>query len=263
MIKAAVLGSPIDHSLSPALHAAAYRSLDIPAEYDRFNVGIENFASFLSGHEDYDGFSLTMPLKEIAVDFAHEVPEIDKRMISINTLVKRTFGWYGCSTDRLGIARLLGHAELKSAAVIGAGGTARSALAAIEGIDLSIPVTVFVRNLAKAEQLVASSKLQNLSIRPLSDLELESFSAIVQTTPAGAIDPYLTQVERVNGLLIEAIYQPWPTQLASIFAAAGERVLSGRDMLIEQAIFQVELFTGVSVDHSEIRTVMREALTGI
>lgn len=264
MIQGAVLGSPIDHSLSPILHDAAYRYLKIEARYEKFDVGSGALDGFLKSHTSYTGFSLTMPLKEEAVSLATEVPEIDRRMSSINTLVARDGKWLGSSTDRLGIARLLKRADSSHVSILGGGGTARSALAAIENIDDRLPVTVYLRDLSKASDLTARSNLSRLTIRSLSDLDLDAASAVIQTTPAGALDPYLTNLSGApSGTLIEALYQPWPTRIATLFQSAGQLVLSGRDMLVEQAIYQVELFSGRSVDHAEIRKVMNEALAGV
>jgi len=264
MIHGAVLGSPIDHSLSPVLHNAAYKYLNIEAHYEKFDVGTGALEGFLRSHTTYTGFSLTMPLKEEAVELATDVPEIDRRMSSINTLVARDGEWLGSSTDRLGIARLLKRADTSRIAILGGGGTARSALAAIENIDDRLPVAVYLRDMTKASDLTDRSGLSRLEVRLLSDLDFDTASSIIQTTPAGAIDPYLEKVSGTpGGTLIEALYQPWPTKIATLFQSAGQLVLSGRDMLVEQAIYQVELFSGLPVDHAEIRKVMNEALAGV
>lgn len=264
MIRGAVLGSPIDHSLSPVLHAAAYRHLGIDAHYEKFDVGAGSLMDFLGEHRSYTGFSLTMPLKEEAVLLASDIPEIDRRMNSINTLVARDGGWFGCSTDRLGIARLLKRAECSRIAIIGAGGTARSALAAIEEIDIGALTTVYARDVEKASLVARLSKLKNLQIASLLDLDISSATAVIQTTPVGVLDLYLNAgIPAPQGTLIEALYQPWPTRLATLFQSAGRVVLSGRDMLVEQAIYQVEIFSGLTVDHAAIREVMREALAGV
>ena len=264
MIRGAVLGSPIDHSLSPILHSAAYSHLKLEASYEKFDVGAGNLKAFLEKQASYTGFSLTMPLKEEALSLAVDIPEIDRRMNSINTLVARDGQWLGSSTDRLGIARLLKRADTSHVAILGGGGTARSALAAIEDIDVTTPVTVYLRDVSKAQDIIARSELSRLTVRSLDDIDLDAASAVIQTTPAGALDRYLENVNGMpGGTLIEALYQPWPTRLGQLFLSAGQLVLSGRDMLVEQAIYQVEIFSGLEVNHAEIRTVMQEALAGV
>ena len=94
MIKAAVLGSPISHSLSPLLHNSAYEQLGFKGRYEAIEVNAGGLAKFMDGRDEtWTGFSLTMPLKEEAVTYAQHVDELAKRINSANTLYRDGGAW--------------------------------------------------------------------------------------------------------------------------------------------------------------------------
>ncbi|MEY3430871.1 MAG: hypothetical protein RJB30_803, partial [Actinomycetota bacterium] len=125
MIHCAVLGSPIEHSLSPLLHQRAYEFLGIAGSYNRFRVEESELAAFLERHKpgQWRGFSLTMPLKERALEVANRIEASAIKANAINTLVASEDGWTGFNTDVRGFASLLENLSFESVSILGAGGT--------------------------------------------------------------------------------------------------------------------------------------------
>ena len=130
--RAAVLGSPIRHSLSPALHRAAYRGLGLDWSYDAIEVDEPGLSAFLAGlGPEWAGLSLTMPLKEAVIPLLSEVDPEARSLRSVNTVLPGSQGWRGTNTDVYGITQSLLEKGLdatpRSATILGAGATARSA----------------------------------------------------------------------------------------------------------------------------------------
>ncbi|HEX7461711.1 MAG TPA: shikimate dehydrogenase, partial [Dermatophilaceae bacterium] len=156
--RAAVLGSPISHSLSPALHRAAYRALGLSNWlYDAHEVQEPALSRFVVDlGPEWAGLSLTMPLKEAAFEVADEVSDLARRTGAINTLVRlRDGGWSGDNTDVYGVSQALrgaGCARVASALVLGSGATARSVVAALATLGCQ-RVTFAVRSSARPQTL--------------------------------------------------------------------------------------------------------------
>ena len=274
--RAAVLGAPIAHSLSPVLHRAAYARLGLAGwSYGRHEVDEAALPGFLEqlAREDpegrWAGFSLTMPLKRVVIPLLDEVDPTASAVNAVNTLVFRADGTrYGANTDVAGFAAALGECGVTSvggAAVLGAGATAGSALAALSEL-VKGPITVYLRNparLAEFDALVAHFELE-LDPRPWSDAaDAAEFELVVNTTPAGAADALAERLPGRVGTLFDVLYHPWPTPLAEAWAARGGAVLGGRDLLVHQAVRQVELMTGIEDRPAEILEAMRSALSAL
>ena len=133
MIKCAVLGSPIKHSLSPLIHRLAYEELGIEGTYDAIEINENNFADFFlkARNESWTGFSLTMPLKEIASELADQSDDFVKKIKSANTLIKVGEKWIALSTDAMAFKSLIDLPENSKVKIIGGGGTARAAVGAL------------------------------------------------------------------------------------------------------------------------------------
>ena len=158
--RAAVLGMPIEHSLSPVLHTAAYAALGLAGwDYGRYAVDEAGLPAFVAGlGPEWVGLSLTMPLKRAALEVAAEVAVDTAAVGAANTLVRRPSGWLAVNTDVAGIEeslRALGVAAVEQAVVIGAGGTAQAALAALRRLGEFAP-TVLVRDPERAGALRAT-----------------------------------------------------------------------------------------------------------
>ena len=252
MIRAAVLGSPISHSLSPTLHRSAYRKLGIDGEYTSFEVREDELADFISGcDESWTGFSLTMPLKEQVLEIATQVDSHASRIHSANTLIRRGRDWYATSTDRTGFISLLNSHKLNSAMnilILGAGGTARAALGALDRSDRTI--TIMRRTRARDLTLTSALESSALVLEPWEIKDVSTFDLVINTVPTGAS----AEIVRGGELppLVDVIYHPWPSPLAHIWKERQERIISGIELLIWQGIDQVELMTGESFDREEM-----------
>ncbi|CCQ16610.1 putative shikimate 5-dehydrogenase [Rhodococcus sp. AW25M09] len=269
-MRAAVLGSPVGHSKSPLLHRAAYRALGLADwTYDRIECTAEQLPGMLDGFgPEWVGVSVTMPGKVVALAYADERTERAVLAGSANTLVRTASGWRADCTDVDGIVgalRGVGVVDLSGSTVtvVGAGGTSRPAVVALAGLGAAA-VTVVARSADRAADTLACADAAGLRVEfaHMSDPRLPTIAGasavLVSTVPAvGAADiaPALAHAP----VVLDAIYDPWPTPLASAVEAAGGIVVSGLSMLLEQAYGQVEQFTGKPAP----RAVMRAALTDV
>lgn len=265
MPRAAVLGSPIEHSLSPVLHKAGYDALNLQDwDYTRFEV--TDLAAFLAEvGEEYRGFSVTMPLKFDALACADIVSERAKLIGSANTLVRTAEGWRADNTDTEGVLgaldELLGPSQPSTALLIGAGGTARPVLWGLAQRGVT-DVTVLNRSDRLAELRPLGDALGR-SLHPASfgdDLAglARSVDLIVSTVPSAAVEEHLTQLAKAP--VFDVIYDPWPTPLTVYAAADGYPTVGGHIMLANQAYSQFEQFTGHTAPRAEMLAALNAAL---
>ncbi|CAB4621332.1 unannotated protein [freshwater metagenome] len=252
MINAAVLGSPISHSLSPRLHMSAYKFLGIAGNYEAFDVPAGTLKSFLSDkNRGWTGFSLTMPLKEEVLSVADVIDPIVKRIQSGNTLVKQGEQWSLYSTDVVGFQnawRAQNSDQPQSVLIVGSGATARTAAAAFDNSGTSI--SVLHRNSDRELSMMDAVSKATLNFLPwhFSDV-FYKHDLVVNTTPKGALDPFANELSnKPHGTFFDVIYNPWPTSFAGAWSKTGAPVLSGLDLLIAQGIEQIRLFTGIDID---------------
>jgi shikimate dehydrogenase len=264
--QAGVLGHPIAHSKSPALHAAAYRDLGLDIGYRAHDVTPGQLAGFMAGLRepgasgpDWLGLSVTMPLKAPMVGRMDSVsPRVD-RLGVLNTVVREADGTLtGHNTDVDGIVRALVVAGFDRGTaggrmgILGGGGTAAAAIAAAGQLGLD-GVDVFVREPGRAEGQAVLARQFGLeaTVRLLPDFPTSApgFRAVVATLPPRAADPTAAALSAgppvAAGLppLLDAAYDPWPSALASAWSGRGGQVVSGLEMLLYQAVEQVRLFT--------------------
>lgn len=265
--RAAVLGSPIEHSRSPQLHLAAYRELGLSEwTYERVNCTGEQLAGFVSGlGPEWVGLSVTMPGKVAALEFADERTDRAVAVGSANTLVRIDGGWRADCTDVDGVTGALadgGVGDLggRTAAVVGAGGTARPALVALASAGVR-EVTLVARSRVRADSALECGRAAGLQMHfatfddPQIGDAVANCAVLVNTVPAAGVQPYAAELGRAP-FVLDAIYDPWPTPLAEAVIAAGGTVIGGLEMLLNQAYEQVEQFTGLPAP----REVMRAAL---
>jgi shikimate-5-dehydrogenase len=248
--KAGVLGSPIAHSRSPQLHLAAYRALGLRDwTYERIECGADELPGVVGGFgPEWVGVSVTMPGKFAALRFADERTDRAELVGSANTLLRTPRGWRADNTDIDGVMGALGTASGR-AVVSGSGGTAPAAIVALADLGVG-DITVLARNPEKAGRLVELAARVGAAAR-FCDLDsgaaVEAVAAagvLVSTLPAEVAERYAKTFAKVP-VLLDAIYDPWPTPLAAAVDAAGGRVISGLQMLLHQAFAQVEQFTGL------------------
>ncbi|MFE7263055.1 shikimate dehydrogenase [Streptomyces sp. NPDC057592] len=252
--RAAVLGSPIAHSLSPVLHRAAYAELGLDGwSYDRFEIDEQALPGFVEGLDrTWAGLSLTMPLKRAVIPLLDEISATASSVEAVNTVVFTEDGRrVGDNTDVPGMIAALrerGVEKAESAAVLGAGATASSALAALSQICTG-PVTAYVRSRERGDEMRGWGERLGAEVRIADWAEAaQALRAplVVATTPAGATDGLMDDVPERPGTLFDVLYEPWPTGLASAWAARGGSVIGGLDLLVHQAVLQVEQMTGRS-----------------
>ncbi|MFD6447726.1 shikimate dehydrogenase [Promicromonospora sp. NPDC060204] len=295
--RAAVLGHPVAHSLSPVLHTAAYRALGLDGwDYGVHDVTEDTLAGFL---EDVDrdparawaGLSLTMPLKQVVIPLLDHVDPLAEAVGAVNTVLFTAVGGAvtttGTNTDVHGIVAALreglgagsgagvgagaGARPVAEAVVLGGGATAASALAALA--ELGCPsARVFVRSLDRIGPLRAA--VARMGVTPSFEVfddtattsALVTADAVVSTTPKYAADTWaklLTDGDRgaaPRGVLLDVVYDPRPTALQSAWTALGARAVGGERMLLHQAAEQVRLMTGHVAPLSAMDEALRAAL---
>ena len=256
--KAAVLGSPISHSRSPQLHLAAYRALGLDGwTYDRIECTADELPVLVAGFgPEWVGVSVTMPGKFAALRFADERTARAELVGSANTLVRSQSGWRADNTDIDGVKGALGPVAGR-AAVLGSGGTAPAVVVGLAELGVQ-DISVVARNLEKAARLVAIGARLGVEIRWIElGTTLVDVDVVVSTVPADVAAQHADTVA-ATPLLLDAIYDPWPTPLATAVEAAGGKVVSGLQMLLHQAFAQVEQFTGRPAPTEAMRTALAE-----
>lgn len=257
-----MLGSPIAHSRSPQLHLAAYRALGLDGwTYDRIECSAAELPALVAGFSpQWVGVSVTMPGKFAALAFADERTFRAERIGSANTLVRTETGWLADNTDVDGVRDALqsaGDVSGTRAIVLGSGGTAPAAVVALAELGVS-HISVVARNADKAARLVrlAAELAVPAAHCALDDqvrlAEVAGAAAVmVSTVPADVAARHTLLLAGVP-VLLDALYDPWPTPLAAAVSAAGGTVISGLQMLLHQAFTQVELFTGRPAPRAEM-----------
>lgn len=277
--RAAVLGSPIAHSLSPVLHRAAYAALGLDGwRYDAVEVVEDELAGFVRGLDpSWAGLSLTMPLKRAVLPLLAGRSDLAAAVGAVNTVTFPDGVPQGDNTDVHGIVAALAAAGVDRAhgvgpvAVLGGGATAASAIAALRELGCSEPV-VHVRDPTRARDLFEAA--DRLGVRPrTAPLDATAVAGslgppdgapgapvLVSTLPAGAADALAAALARVPApgapatpVLLDVVYAPWPTVLGTAASAAGWRVVGGLEMLLHQAGEQVRLMTGLAAPLDEMR----------
>ena len=270
-MRAAVLGSPIAHSLSPVLHRAAYDALGLAWTYDAIEVLPADLASFVGSLDaTWAGLSLTMPLKQTVLPLLDSASKLVVGTGAANTVLLLGGECRGENTDVAGIVEALREAGVSSVAqsvVLGGGATAASAVAALQQLGDPAP-TVLVRSalragplLAAAARLGAQPVLGPLTARALTLALAEPVTVVISTAPAGALDALAVELTLPDDVptLLDVVYAPWPTVLGSAYARAGGTVVGGAAMLLHQAAAQVELMTGRMAPLEAMRAALDEA----
>jgi shikimate dehydrogenase len=255
--RAAVLGSPIGHSLSPVLHRAAYAELGLAWSYDVIECDEAGLAPLLTGlDESFVGLSLTMPLKRAVLPLLDEVTPLAAAVGAVNTVAFEGAGAQrrlrGDNTDVAGLVASIQQvrpAGVASVAILGAGGTAAATLAALPTLGVR-RADVIVRSVARAADLVAAADRLGVQVDLVGwpgAAVLGKVDLVVSTVPAGAADALADSEDWSPGkgqLLFDVLYEPWPTPLASLAESTGADVVGGLELLVQQAARQVELWSG-------------------
>jgi shikimate dehydrogenase len=266
--RAGVLGRPIAHSLSPVIHNAGYAAAGLHGwTYDAHECAEADLAAFVASLDaSWAGLSLTMPLKEVALDVADEVAPVCSAIGAANTLLHLPDGtWRAENTDAPGMVDAMlaaGVSTVERVSILGAGGTARAALAAARELGANAVMVVARRPEAieELDPVAADLGLTLIGTDWAAAADAGDADVVVSTVPRGVADPLGPTIRwRPAGVLFDAVYDPWPTPLAGCAAAAGLRVVSGLDLLLAQAVRQFELFTGVEAPVGAMREALYDA----
>ena len=256
-----VVGRPVTHSVSPAMHNAAFRSLGIDAVY--VPLAAADFDDFLNFAEALDlvGASVTAPFKLPAFECAVDLDDVSRRVQSVNTLMRRERQWVGCNTDVAGFLAPLKDVPLRGmrATVLGAGGAGRAVSVALASAGAK--VTIAARRAERA-RLVAAMTGATPSEWPPAP---QSWDLLVNATPVGTApdigETPLPGATFGGHLVYDLVYNPLETRLLRDARAAGCRTIGGLAMLVGQAQRQFEWWTGETINPHVMRDAAIEALS--
>ena len=253
MIKsAAVLGSPISHSLSPLIHNYAYSLLEYPAVYEAIEVKSGELSEFLArelASSEVLGFSLTMPLKEELAQLSTPALQVDARAKAINsanTIYKDGQSWKASSTDVDGFEFLVKDLSFSTVSILGAGGTARAAIASLSNRDLKIEI--YRRSASRDASLSAAAMSSQIEIYDWDKCARAWKSdLVINTIPS---DQVLSIIKEFSSpkILLDATYSPWPPGLSRQQLDAKGSLVSGLQLLAAQAVYQISLMTQIDFD---------------
>jgi shikimate dehydrogenase len=265
MIRGAVLGFPIHHSLSPTLHHSAFSELGIVGKYEAIEVKSGELENFLNIRgQEFDYLSLTMPLKEEVLNLKVELSAEVVKSQSGNTLIKENDVWTCHTTDGRGFLSALSSksfTQFGNVLMLGAGGTARSLCASLDG--RADTITVLGRSLSRKDALARIVTHSKFVYKEWNDkCDIGGFSLVVNTTPSGAADMFAENlISTYEALLFDVIYQPWPTKLGSRWMDLGGEAVSGLELLLYQGIHQLELVLNKKLDDPVFAESLRSALS--
>lgn len=268
--RAAVLGSPIAHSLSPVLHRAAYAEMGLDAEYSAIEVLPEDLPSFIAGlGPQWWGLSLTMPLKQAVIPLLTEASETVRTVGAANTVVIRAGRLAGHNTDVPGMVEAirsvsdpdaLARLARGAALILGSGATALSSVAAVARLGVS-SVTVSARHPDRAEPVADLARRLGLAAQ-ISTLgahvDAREAACVVSALPGAAAASI--EIDPGPGVLLDVSYEPWPGRLVPAWRAAGSPAADGLDLLLWQAVGQVRLMTGREPPVAAMRAALRAAV---
>lgn len=264
-----VIGSPIGHSRSPALHRAVIAALGIDATYEATDVTVAELNAFISSRDaSWEGLSLTMPLKQAIRP--HLVSECPVSILtgSVNTIVRTEDGWSGYNTDTWGATTAIRQqfgSDFRRATLLGGGATAASLVVTLHDLGVEV-LEIVVRDVSRTDAIRELARRLGMDVRVLTfgesaapaDLLVSSLPSDASLTP-GDIETFDAE------FLFDVVYDPWPTALSREWDARGLESMNGFPMLLWQAVRQARIFYGESVDEplpdeSHIVTMMRAAV---
>ena len=257
-----VLGNPVMHSLSPAMHNAGFRAISKDAVYLPLEAAdVDDFFSFADAFR-ISGVSVTAPFKEEVHSRVRESDPIGKRIGAVNTLQRVQNNWRAMNCDVDGFLEpLLSRFTIDGwrATVIGAGGAAKAASVGL--VESGVLTKICARRLEKAEEAarVSGATVGGFPVEP------NSWDLLVNATPVG-MTPQVNEsplpASSLDGRLVyDLVYNPSRTLLLKEAAKRGCRTLGGLEMLVAQAKRQFEWWTGVQVPNSVFETAAKNGLT--
>jgi shikimate dehydrogenase len=262
----AVLGSPIAHSLSPAMHRAAYAHLGLDWTYEPVEVPAGGLAEFVGAlGDDVRGLSVTAPLKREAAAAAHQRTGDVETLGVANTLVVEDGLLAAHNTDVPGAVAALrerGVSAPITARILGGGATAASMALTLVRLGVE-EVELMVRDATRAAEAEAVVRGRGIgvTVRLIDDPMIERVDLLVSTVPGDAIGSRAHELVEASRAVFDVVYDPWPTSLGRAADETGVPVVSGLDLLAHQGALQVELMTGSDVSPQLMRDAALRALS--
>ena len=270
-----VVGYPVKHSLSPAMHNAAFRALGLDAEYKLFEVKPEDLESFLRGLDKNNiyGLNVTVPHKEKALKFVSLDTEFSylEKVGAINTIVNKQGIWKGFNTDIFGFERHLKESidpANKKVAVLGAGGAARAVSFALAKSGAK-EIAIFDIEKQKAKNISSMIKVLFAdfvmdSVDSVEQLNIKDKDVLINATPVGLkeSDSCLIKDNQLHKDLVvyDLIYNPSETKLLNLAKKSGAKTANGLGMLLYQGMKSFEIWTGKQAPQEVMQKVLLEAL---
>jgi len=269
-----LLGASLGHSLSPAMHNAAFRELGIDGQYRLFEKRPEEIEPFLKNldKENIWGFNVTVPYKEKVLEFVSFDDEYIKKVGAVNTIVRRDNGLYAFNTDVQGfgihLKRVFGEPAGKKVALLGAGGAARAVCCLLAGASVA-KIAIFDIDKAKSEGIVRMIKSFSPGcdieiVNSIEELKINDKDLLINATPIGLkeSDPCLVGEEMLHKDLFvyDLIYNPAETKLLALAKKTGAKYSNGLGMLISQGAQSFKYFTQTRTSLDVIVKIMEKAL---
>ncbi len=252
---------PAGHTLSPVLHETAYSELGLDAHYEVFDVRPEDLASEIAALRERGlrQLSVSLPHKEAVLALADDATESARAIGAANTLTVRDDRLLADNTDWIGVLRTLeplGPWRGRRATVLGAGGAARGVVYALR--TLGLEVCVVNRTVSRAERLVADLGGRVGGPNERFDLLVNATSVGMQ--PDAGASPLAAQHLRPDTTVFDTVYRPLETRLLREARERGSRAQDGLDMLVQQAVEQVRLWSGKTADAATMRRAAEASL---
>jgi shikimate dehydrogenase len=261
---AGIIGWPVDASLSPAIHNAAFSATGLDWIYVAFPVHPNALGSAIQGMRGLgiSGLNVTMPHKRSVIAHLDGLTRDVERVGAVNTIVADGERLIGTNTDGPGFMRFLERdvsvkPDGMRAVVLGGGGAARGVVTSMA--DAGIDVTVIARRDAQADEVAAVSGARTAPWGSRSEIAGES-DLIVNATPIGRDDPSLpldAGAVREGQIIVDLIYHPETTELVRIAIKQGARAFNGLGMLLHQAALAFEAWTGVPAPFEAMAAAVR------
>ncbi|MCF3941833.1 shikimate dehydrogenase [Oceanobacillus alkalisoli] len=279
MYKLGLIGYPIQHSLSPWIHERLLQKAQLQGEYRLFEITPEDdFEQKVMElkEKELDGFNVTVPYKEKIIPFLDELDDIAKEMQAVNTVVRVDERWIGYNTDGIGYVRSLESAyptffeQLdRKVMILGAGGASRGIYYALTKFGVT-QIDIANRTKEKAEDIAKlgkdKSKTNIFTIEEASKV-LKEYDLIIQTTSMGMksvdLKPIVQLKQLKSGAIMsDIVYQPIKTQILQDAERLGARILLGHTMLLYQAQYAFEIWTGKRPEVIEMEHELLAVLEG-
>lgn len=266
-----VVGDPVAHSMSPAIHNAALQACGLPGVYLRFRT--DDLPGFLRDVVEplgVKGLSVTLPHKEDALAVCESIDAPADRIGAVNTLTRTPTGWHGCNTDCHAACQAIEAATTRAgfsmtgarALILGAGGTARALAYGLR--EAGCALTLANRTLAKAESL---AREMGGEVVPLADAASQPYEILANTTrvgmhPDGDATPLPGASFRAGTVVFDAVYNPRKTRFLQEARAAGAEIADGVEMFVGQAMEQFRRWTGQDAPREVMEAVVLQRLSG-